>query len=25
MRDRIKFLPGWDDPIDVDRFLEGEL
>jgi len=25
MRDRIKFLPGWDDPIDVDRFLAGEL
>jgi antitoxin (DNA-binding transcriptional repressor) of toxin-antitoxin stability system len=25
MRDRIKFLPGWDDPIDVDRFLEGDI
>lgn len=25
MRDRIKLLPGWDDPIDVDRFLAGEL
>lgn len=23
MRDRIKLLPGWDDPIDLDRFLEG--
>ena len=22
---RIKFLPGWDDPIDPDRFLEGDL
>jgi len=25
MRDRIKFLPGWDDPIDLDRFLAGDL
>ena len=25
MRDRIKLLPGWDDPIDLDRFLAGEL
>ena len=25
MRGRIKFLPGWDDPIDPDRFLEGDL
>ena len=25
MRGRIKLLPGWDDPIDVDRFLAGEL
>ena len=25
MRDQIKFLPGWDDPIDLDRFLEGDL
>ncbi len=25
MRDRIKFLPGWDDPIDLDRFLKGDL
>jgi prevent-host-death family protein len=23
--DRIAFLPGWDDPIDPDRLLEGEL
>jgi prevent-host-death family protein len=22
MKDRIQFLPGWDDPIDLDRFLE---
>lgn len=22
---RIKFRPGWDAPIDLDRFLEGEL
>jgi prevent-host-death family protein len=25
MRDRVKFLPGWDDPVDLDRFLEGDL
>jgi prevent-host-death family protein len=25
MRDRIKLYPGWDDPIDLDRFLEGDL
>jgi len=25
MRDRIQFLPGWDDPIDEDRFLAGDL
>ena len=25
MKDRIKLLPGWDDPIDPDRFLEGGL
>jgi antitoxin (DNA-binding transcriptional repressor) of toxin-antitoxin stability system len=24
MRDRIKFLPGWDEGIDLDRFLAGE-
>jgi antitoxin (DNA-binding transcriptional repressor) of toxin-antitoxin stability system len=22
---RIKFKPGWDAPIDLDRFLEGDL
>jgi prevent-host-death family protein len=25
MRGRIKFKPGWDAPIDLDRLLEGEL
>jgi prevent-host-death family protein len=25
MKGRIKLLPGWDDPIDEDRFLEGNL
>jgi prevent-host-death family protein len=25
MRGRIKLLPGWDDPIDLDRFLAGDL
>ena len=25
LRDRIKLYPGWDDPIDEDRFLEGDL
>jgi prevent-host-death family protein len=25
MADRIQFLPGWDAPIDPDRFLDGEL
>jgi prevent-host-death family protein len=25
MRDRIKLLPGWDEPIDEDRFLAGDL
>jgi prevent-host-death family protein len=25
MRGRIHLKPGWDDPIDVDRFLEGDL
>jgi antitoxin (DNA-binding transcriptional repressor) of toxin-antitoxin stability system len=24
MRGRIHLKPGWDDPIDVDRFLAGE-
>jgi len=25
MKNRIKLLPGWDDPIDLDRFLAGDL
>ena len=25
MKDRIRFMPGWDAPIDLDRFLEGDL
>ena len=25
MKGVIKLLPGWDDPIDLDRFLEGDL
>jgi prevent-host-death family protein len=25
MKDRIQLLPGWDDPIDLDRFLEGDI
>jgi len=25
MKDIIKFYPGWDDPIDEDRFLAGDL
>lgn len=25
MTDRIRFLPGWDAPVDPDRFLDGEL
>jgi len=25
MKDRIKLLPGWNDPVDPDRFLEGDL
>ena len=25
MRGRIHLKPGWDDPIDVDRFLTGDL
>jgi prevent-host-death family protein len=25
MKDVIKLVPGWDDPIDLDRFLEGDL
>jgi prevent-host-death family protein len=25
MKDRIRFFPGWDAPVDPDRFLDGEL
>jgi len=25
MKDRIKLLPGWDAPVDLDSFLEGDL
>ena len=25
MKDIIKFHSGWDDPIDEDRFLEGDI
>lgn len=25
MQDRIQLLPGWDAPVDLDRFLEGEI
>ena len=25
MQGRIRFLPGWDAPIDLDRFLNGDL
>jgi prevent-host-death family protein len=25
MKGRIQFLPGWDDPVDLDRFLKGDL
>lgn len=25
MKGRVKFLPGWDVPIDEDRFLAGNL
>ena len=25
MKDRIQFLPGWDAPINLERFLEGDL
>jgi prevent-host-death family protein len=25
MRDRIRLLPGWDNPVSLDRFLEGGL
>jgi len=25
LRDRIQLPPGWDEPVDLDRFLEGGL
>ncbi len=25
MRGKIQLKPGWDDPIDLDRFLAGEV
>ena len=25
MRGRVQLHPGWDDPVDLDRFLEGGL
>ena len=25
MKGRMKLLPGWDDPVDLDRFLAGDL
>jgi prevent-host-death family protein len=25
MRDQIRLHPGWDEPVDLDRFLEGGL
>ena len=25
LRDRVQLLPGWDDPVDPDGFLEGGL
>ena len=25
MKDRIQLLPGWDAPVDLNRFLEGDL
>ncbi len=25
MKDRIRLLPGWDAPVDLDKFLEGEV
>jgi prevent-host-death family protein len=25
MRDRIRLVPGWDAPVDLDRFFEGEV
>ena len=25
LREHIELLPGWDDPVDLDRFLMGDL
>ena len=25
MKDRIQLRPGWDEPVDLDRFLAGDL
>ncbi len=25
LKDRVHLTPGWDDPVDPDRFLDGEL
>jgi prevent-host-death family protein len=25
MRDQVKLLPGWDDPIDPESFMAGDL
>ena len=25
MRERIQLLPGWDEPVNLERFLEGDL
>jgi prevent-host-death family protein len=25
MKGRIQLLPGWDDPVDPDHFLDGDL
>jgi prevent-host-death family protein len=25
MKERIRLMPGWDTPVDLDRFLEGDL
>ena len=25
MKGRIQLMPGWDGPVDLDRFLEGNL
>ena len=25
MKDRVQLLPGWDAPVDLDRFLDGDL